>query len=164
MLHNGNIMEAIYYDWSTSCRELGDSGLDGKNECRQPAQSTRHEPSDTTICTNGTYTDTRNPPVQFEKRTHTSDTRESLRLDGIISASISVSRTIEITSRSHSLWLYACVSFAFDSFMTVYLNEFEHAFPLSQVLPLGDLGVWRLHASSGRFIHSGRRLENMCDM
>ncbi|CAB3247923.1 unnamed protein product [Arctia plantaginis] len=66
-----------------------------------------------------------NPHVQFEKRTHTNDTRESLLArQNYLGLSISVSRTIEISSHSLFAASYMFVSIAFDSFMTVDLNEF----------------------------------------
>lgn len=70
-------MEAIYYDWSTSSwGALADS--EGKNGAGNRAadppstrNARRHSKTSRTI-----------------RKTHTSDTRESLRLDGIISGSL----------------------------------------------------------------------------
>lgn len=78
--------------------------------------------------------------LRTNRKTHTSDTRESLRLDGIISASISVSRTIEIVSLSPFVPGHLPISFAFDSFMTVDLNGFGTCFFFPQNSTTWEIG------------------------
>lgn len=80
---------------------MGTSQTERKEWMYQQAESRTacdKEPSE-----EGTHTDIRNTTEQFQKPTHTSDTRESLPARrNYLDLSISVSRTIRIPSHSHS--------------------------------------------------------------
>ncbi|CAH2076672.1 unnamed protein product, partial [Iphiclides podalirius] len=110
-----------------------------------------------------THPDTRGAIVKTG--THTSDTRESLRLDGIISASISVSRTIGNASRSRALPRYGGVPFPFGSFMTVDLNGIRCmrflgvGFPFHAEVCTGERVAATRRRLSGSVFRSARQIE-----
>lgn len=165
-------MEAIYYEWSTS--SWGTSpprAADGKQRMNANASELKRTPIKGPPTVSGVHARNArqhsNPPVQFEKRTHTNDTRESLPArQNYLGLSISVSRTIEISSHSLFAAPYMFVSIAFDSFMTVDLNEFEMCvfFPLVSISISFREAVWwhrdalfcifiRIHLSIDRGIY-----------
>lgn len=122
-------MEAIYYDWSTS--SWGTRASDGKNERRVGVPRTPiKDPPNTSEVHCETHANTRNPSVQFEKRTHTSDTRESLRLDGIISASLFPFRVLlklrPVPAPRYEIRL--SLSHSIHSWLWIWMNS-ERAFP-----------------------------------
>lgn len=119
-------MEVIYYNWSTSSWGTHSGPQTERKEWARPTAASRRT---LRIQTKNTQLERTPTFVQSEKRTHTSDTRESLRLDGIISGSISVSRTIEIASRSGTgLRIWSSLSHSIHSWLWIWMDLEQRAF------------------------------------
>lgn len=144
------IVKVIYYDWSTSGEALTNQTerKEWKPATGETERARAPEYKRSAQLAVGTHSDIPNPRVLFEKGTHTSDTRESLPARrNYLGLSISVSRTIEIASLSCSALGCTGVPFAFNSFMSMYLNGFGMCVSFPQVATLGHpSGRWK-HAS-----------------
>lgn len=141
--HGGNLLRLLN-KWGTSETERKE-WMYQQTESRTAYDKEPSELSRRAVGS-GTHTDIWNTTEQFEKRTHTSDTRESLPARrNYLDLSISVSRTIRIPSHSHlELVYFLSLSHSIHSWLCIWMDS--DCFLPSNSAALEGWSRWQLHA------------------